>query len=77
VGKWLSVYWHATPAMLQLENNLTNALTSFIKIPGNPVRPMDFELKTDSPAWALGFQKIPLEQIGLYGDELRANLPER
>ena len=30
VGKWLHVYWHATPEMLLLENNLTNAITSFI-----------------------------------------------
>ena len=30
VGKWLHVYWHATPEMLLLDNNLTNAITSFI-----------------------------------------------
>jgi hypothetical protein len=77
VGKWLNVYWHATPAMLRLENNLTNAAASFVKPPGNPVRVADFELRSDSPAWPLGFKKIPAEQIGLYRDEFRRNLPER
>jgi hypothetical protein len=77
VGRWLSVYWHATPAMLHLENNLTNATTSFITTPRSPVRPTDFELKMDSPVWMLGFHRIPLGQIGLYRDEFRMVLPAR
>ena len=31
----------------------------------------DFRLKEDSPAWNLGFQKIPFERIGLVVDEYR------
>jgi hypothetical protein len=31
----------------------------------------DFALKPDSPAWALGVQQIPVDQIGLREDEMR------
>jgi len=75
VGKWVKEYWHATSGMLRLENNLTNAVASFTRPPGNPARAVDFALKRASPAWRLGFQKIPAEKIGLYRDELRAGLP--
>lgn len=33
----------------------------------------DFSLKAESPAWKLGFRKIPFEQIGLVVDEFRKN----
>jgi hypothetical protein len=73
VGKWLKVYWHAKPEMLRLENNLTNALNSFVATPrGQEVG--DFALSAGSPAWALGFQEIPLKKIGLISDRLRRNL---
>jgi hypothetical protein len=75
VGKWLNVYWHATPAMLRLENNLTNAASSFVRPPGEPAQAKDFALRRDSPAWKLGFQPVPLDKIGLYRDELRTSLP--
>lgn len=35
----------------------------------------DFRLKEDSPAWALGFKKIPLEKIGLQPGPNRATWP--
>ena len=75
VGKWLHVYWHATPGMLLQQNNLTNAAPSFLHPPGDSPRPKDFALKHDSPAWKLGFQPLPLDQIGLRPDDLRATLP--
>ena len=75
VGKWLNVYWHATPAILRLENNLTNAASSFVRPPGEPAQAKDFALRRDSPAWKLGFQPVPLDKIGLYRDELRTSLP--
>lgn len=75
VGKWLKEYWHAKPGTLHLENNLTNVASSFLRPPGNPVQAKDFALRPDSPAWKLGFEKIPLERIGLSADELRAGLP--
>jgi hypothetical protein len=35
----------------------------------------DFRLEPSSPAFALGFQPIPVEKIGPYRDELRASWP--
>jgi hypothetical protein len=35
----------------------------------------DFRLAKDSPAWKLGFQRIPVEKIGLYKDVNRASWP--
>jgi hypothetical protein len=35
----------------------------------------DYRLQPDSPAFALGFQPIPVECIGPYQDELRASWP--
>jgi hypothetical protein len=35
----------------------------------------DYRLADDSPAYALGFEPIPMEKIGPYRDELRASWP--
>ncbi len=37
----------------------------------------DFRLKASSPAFKLGFKKIPFERIGLFKDEYRTELPGR
>ncbi len=37
---------------------------------------MDFRLRDDSPAYKLGFKKIPFEKIGLYKDAYRKTLPQ-
>lgn len=36
----------------------------------------NFNLKESSPAFKLGFKKIPIEKIGLYIDEYRKVLPK-
>ena len=36
---------------------------------GKHPRAVDFALHPDSPAWGIGFEKLPLERIGLYGRE--------
>jgi hypothetical protein len=72
VGKWLDVSWHTTAEKLRMENNLTNA--SLAVSPGDQARAKDFGLGKDSPAWALGFQPIPLEEIGLRDTEWRRGL---
>jgi len=64
VGKWLNVYWHAALPMLRLESNLTNANPRFVREPSDQARAKDFGLQPDSPAWPLGFEQIPVEQIG-------------
>jgi len=71
VGKWLEAGWHATPQTLRVENNLTNAAASMASSKQERVLATDFELKKDSPAWGLGFQPIPLKQIGLQKDVFR------
>lgn len=77
VGKWLKEYWHASPGTLVLENNLTNAAASFVRPPGEPAQAKDFALGRDSTAPELGFEPIPLAQIGLCHDDLRAALPSK
>lgn len=42
---------------------------------GNSPRAVDFALEADSPAWTVGFEKLPLEEMGLYEDEIRASWP--
>jgi len=36
----------------------------------------DYRFRDDSPAWAIGFQPIPFDQIGLVADEWRKAIPE-
>ena len=56
--------------LVRLEDNLINEDPKFVdQQAGN------FQLREDSPAWKLGFQKIPVEKIGLYEDECRASWP--
>jgi hypothetical protein len=75
VGKWLKEYWHATPGMLRVENNVTNASSQFVRPLAEPPKATDFVLKRSSPARKLGFQQIPVSKIGLYHDKLRTALP--
>ena len=42
---------------------------------GKQPRAVDFALKPDSPAWVIGFKKLPLDRIGLYEDDSRASSP--
>ena len=37
----------------------------------------DFRLKSNSPAFKIGFKKIPIEKIGLFKDEYRTQLPPK
>jgi hypothetical protein len=74
VGKWLEAGWHASEAMLRLEGNRTNAVTDFVRPITDTAAAKDFALRSESPAWQTGFAPIPLDQIGLRPDELRAGL---
>ena len=56
--------------LVKLEDNLINEDPKFVdEKAGN------FQLRADSPAWKLGFQRIPVEKIGLYKDDCRATWP--
>ena len=74
IGKWVDAGWHANLQTLHLDSNLTNAGPSLVGTPDDQSGAMDFALKKDSLAWALGFRKIPVERIGLREDELRRDL---
>ena len=68
-GKWDEIDKKAAP-FLTFTDNLLDVDPKFVDEAG-----MDFRLKDDSPAYALGFKKIPVEKMGLYKDELRASWP--
>jgi hypothetical protein len=58
-------------AWVTFDSNFTEGDPGFI----DP-RNADFRLRDDSPVWSLGFQRIPLESIGLMKDGFRRNLPD-
>ena len=74
VGKWFDAGWHAVADNFRIENNLTNAVTTLQNPITDNSRPRDFALKTDAAAWKMGFQKIPLDEIGLQENEFRKAL---
>ena len=41
----------------------------------DPAR-MNFQIKDSSPAYGMGFKRVPVEKIGLYTDEFRRTLPQ-
>jgi len=68
-GKWDNIEEIARP-YLAFENNLLDQDPLFVNAAAG-----DYHLKPESPALALGFQQIPLEQIGLQNDDVRAAIP--
>ena len=72
-GQWFHVSWYAEPNELELSDNLVDVDPGFVSEERNSVQ--DIRLKSDSPAFKLGFQPIPLERIGFQLDEYRKELP--
>ena len=68
-GKWDGIEKKANPYLV-LQYNLLDLDPKFVNEQAH-----DFRLKDDSPAFKVGFQKIPFEKIGLCRDELRTVLP--
>jgi hypothetical protein len=68
-GVWTQVGWHADPKLLEVKDNLVAKDPGFVA----PDK-LDFRLRPDSPAWALGFKAIPVEKIGLQSDASRREL---
>jgi hypothetical protein len=59
VGKWLDVGWHGKAEMFEVRDNFVTT------DPRQAAAAADgFRLPKDSPAWRLGFQPIPFDQIG-------------
>jgi len=71
VGKWLELAWHAKPEYVDVRDNLVGTDPKFVA----PER-QDFRLRRDSPAYKLGFQTIPIQQIGLFNNADRKRLPK-
>ena len=55
---------------VKVESNLINIDPQF-----KEERSGNYQLSEASPAWAAGFQRIPVERIGLYADANRASWP--
>jgi hypothetical protein len=70
-GKWDEVEAKAKPGVTFIDN-LTDQDPHFVD-----ATHLNFQLREDSPAWKLGFQRIPIEKIGLYGSDDRARWPVR
>ncbi|MBI5834943.1 MAG: right-handed parallel beta-helix repeat-containing protein [Armatimonadetes bacterium] len=68
-GKWDGCEGKAKP-YLKFENNLLDADPQFVD-----AAKLDFRLKPTSPAFALGFKALPIDQMGLYADPARASWP--
>jgi hypothetical protein len=62
-GKWLRTGWHTNPDMLVISANLTN-VTSWLPTNGNSVA-TSFEPANTIGAKIPGFERIPVEKIGL------------
>ncbi|PYJ59760.1 MAG: hypothetical protein DME24_11920 [Verrucomicrobia bacterium] len=59
VGKWLEVGWHGKPEMFEVRDNFVTTDPKQVGVAAD-----GFRLPKDSPAWKLGFQPIPFDQIG-------------
>ena len=68
-GQWDGVRDEAR-SYVTFKDNLVDVDVGFVEEP-----PESFLLRDDSPAYTLGFKRIPTEKIGLYEDERRASWP--
>lgn len=68
-GKW-DEFEKKAQAHLTVKDNLLDADPRFVDAASG-----NFQLRDDSPAWKLGFQRIPIEKIGLYASPDRASWP--
>ena len=67
--EWLHLQDRLTDQTIAVKDNFTTGNPGL----ANPGR-LDFRLPSSSPAFRLGFQKIPVEKIGLQKDEYRTSL---
>ncbi len=70
-GKWLSM-GHDAEAYPTFEDNLIDVDPLFVDAARG-----DYRLRDESPAFKLGFEPLPLDQIGLIEDDTRASWPVR
>jgi hypothetical protein len=58
-GRWLDLRNDLTTEIVHVADNFTEGDPGFVDAQNG-----DFRLREDSPVWRLGFEPIPLEQIG-------------
>jgi hypothetical protein len=75
-GRWDDVEGGARPHV-KFQDNLVTVNPGFVGTPTKTPVLKDFRLRKDSPAWKIGFTRIPIERIGLYKSEDRASWPVR
>lgn len=68
-GRWADIEPRARPGV-QFKDNMTEGDPCFIDAAAR-----DFRLRPESPAWKLGFERIPVESIGPYASDERASWP--
>jgi len=59
-GEWLHVHWFAEEQHLSLGQNLVGQDPGFADFEQG-----DYHLQPNSPAWTIGFEQLPLKQIGI------------
>ncbi len=71
---WQNAWWHhiqrSACDLVTIENNMIDIAPKLVD-----EKAQNFQLRDDSPAWKLGFERIPFENIGLYQDENRTSWP--
>jgi hypothetical protein len=68
-GKWEEIDVDSQP-LVTLQDNLISEDPRFVDADN-----LNFQLNDHSPAYNLGFKRIPIEKIGLYHDDNRASWP--
>lgn len=68
--KWLDLLNGVDDRIVAIRNNYAATKKDFIDL-----NKLNFQLKDDSPAYKNGFQRIPIEKIGLYDDGIRTSRP--
>ncbi len=72
-GKWLNTSSDLDLNWVTFEDNMIDEDPGFV----DPEH-LNFQIRDDSPAYEkIGFERIPVEEIGLYIDQWRTTLPER
>lgn len=70
-GTWDGIR-KAAREYVDIENNLVDVDPKFATPrrigEGKDPKAVDFALKPDSPAWKIGFEQLPLDQMGLHGN---------
>ncbi|MEA3400043.1 MAG: right-handed parallel beta-helix repeat-containing protein [Armatimonadota bacterium] len=69
-GKFLTISNRVEDQWITVEDNWEDGDPGFVDMEGG-----DFHLREDAPVLEMGFEPIPLEEVGLYEDERRASWP--